>query len=348
MGRLSKAEGEQLAQVSNPDPFAAPVWRSPVYRTPEFVIWIVQLLRLLWHVAWFVIRHPGLDVTAGALLLLWINTGWPGLAVLAGAVLVALVALRLAWPYWFARLVTRPVRDRWRWWCYRRRWQAVLTITRLAPLYQGRVLLPVLGRVNSSRFTDRVAVGLVSGQSPKDFADRAEGLAHGFRVRQCRVRAGRPGTITLELVRRDALAEPIPALPISPDVNLRALPVGRCEDGSPFTLRLHGTHLLIAGATGAGKGLDVLVLPDAHVGGGDAAARLDGGGFHHDERGAADGAAAEVDQMPVVGEAVVGGILAHGRYGNAVAEGHVAQCEGREQVDIIGTHRTQYGSKMAS
>src|ERR1017187_8812828 len=213
MGRLSKAEGEQLAQVSNPDPFAAPVWRSPVYRTPEYVIWIVQLLRLLWRVAWFVIRHPGLDVTAGALLLLWINTGWPGLAVLAGAVLVALVALRLAWPYWFARLVTRPVRDRWRWWCYRRRWQAVLTITRLAPLYQGRVLLPVLGRVNSSRFTDRVAVGLVSGQSPKDFADRAEGLAHGFRVRQCRVRAGRPGTITLELVRRHAPADPLPPQP---------------------------------------------------------------------------------------------------------------------------------------
>src|ERR1039457_3192128 len=254
MGRLSKAEGEQLAQVSNPDPFAAPVWRSPVYRTPEFVIWIVQLLRLLWRVAWFVIRHPGLDVTAGALLLLWINTGWPGLAVLAGAVLVCLVALRLARPDWFTRLISRPVRDRWRWWCYRRRWQAVMTIARLAPLYQGRVLLPVLGRVTSSRFTDRVAVGLVSGQSPKDFADRADGIAHGFRVRQCRVRAGRPGMITLELVRHDALAEPIPALPISPEVDLRALPVGRCEDGSLFTLRLHGTHLLIAGATGAGKG----------------------------------------------------------------------------------------------
>ena len=30
--------------------------------------------------------------------------------------------------------------------------------------------------------------------------------------------------------------------------------MGRCEDGAPFTIRLHGTHLLIAGATGAGKG----------------------------------------------------------------------------------------------
>jgi S-DNA-T family DNA segregation ATPase FtsK/SpoIIIE len=35
--------------------------------------------------------------------------------------------------------------------------------------------------------------------------------------------------------------------------DLRALPVGRREDGLPWLVRLHGTHLLIAGATGAGK-----------------------------------------------------------------------------------------------
>ena len=58
----------------------------------------------------------------------------------------------------------------------------------------------------------------------------------------------------LELVRRDALAEPMPALPIPEVTDLRALPVGRREDGAAFTIRLHGTHLLIAGATGAGKG----------------------------------------------------------------------------------------------
>ena len=246
--------GEQYAQLDNPDPFASPVWRSPVYRTPEFVIWIVQFLRLLWRVAWFAIRHPGLDVAAGTLVLLWIYTGWPGLATVAGVVVTSLAALWLASPRWFARFISGPARDRWRWWCYRRRWQAVMTISRLAPLYQGRVLLPMLGQVSSSRFTDRVSVGMVSGQSPKDFADRAEGLAHGFGVRQCRVRTGRPRTIVLELVRRDALAEAMPALPIPVAVDLRALPVGRREDGAVLAIRLHGTHLLIAGATGAGKG----------------------------------------------------------------------------------------------
>ena len=37
-------------------------------------------------------------------------------------------------------------------------------------------------------------------------------------------------------------------------MNLAALPVGRCEDGTPWLLRLLGSHVLIAGATGSGKG----------------------------------------------------------------------------------------------
>jgi S-DNA-T family DNA segregation ATPase FtsK/SpoIIIE len=36
-------------------------------------------------------------------------------------------------------------------------------------------------------------------------------------------------------------------------VDLRALPVGRREDGQAWLVRVHGTHVLIAGATGAGK-----------------------------------------------------------------------------------------------
>ena len=58
----------------------------------------------------------------------------------------------------------------------------------------------------------------------------------------------------LELVRRDALAEPIPALPVPERVDLAGLAIGRCEDGSPWLLRLLGSHVLVAGATGAGKG----------------------------------------------------------------------------------------------
>jgi len=246
--------GEQFAQVDNPDPFATPVWRSPVYRTPEPVIWLVQLVRLVARVIWFLVRHPLAGAAAALVAFTWLRAGWPGVVVLAAVTLTGLLVLRLAWPGWFARLVSQPARDGWRWWFYRRRWQAVLTVAGLAPRYRGRVVVPVLGSVQATGCTDRVSVRLVSGQSPADFAEAAEGIAHGFGAHLCRVRSARPGRVVLELVRRDALADPMPALPVPDVLDLRALPVGRCEDGSPFTIRLAGTHLLIAGATGAGKG----------------------------------------------------------------------------------------------
>jgi S-DNA-T family DNA segregation ATPase FtsK/SpoIIIE len=219
--------GEHLAQVDNRDPFATPVWRSPVYRTPEAVIWLVQLLRLLWRVLWFTVTHPGLAAVAG---------------------------LRVIQPDWFTRFVTIPVRDWWRWWFYRRRWRETMTLAGLAPAYRGQPMLPVLAGVHRNGSVDLVRVGLVTGQAPADFADRTENLAHAFGARLCRVRDAVPGVLLLELVRADTLADPIPALPVTGEVDLAGLPVGRCEDGSTWRLRLAATHVLIAGATGSGKG----------------------------------------------------------------------------------------------
>jgi S-DNA-T family DNA segregation ATPase FtsK/SpoIIIE len=249
-----KVSGEQIAQIDNPDPFAPAVWRSPVHRTPEPLIWLVQLVRLLARVAWFVIRHPLLDLVAGLFLLVWINLGWPGLVGLAASAVAALAALRMLRPDWFTRFIISPARCRWRWWYYRRHWHAVLTVAGLAPAYRGRTVLPILVGVEAGDCTDRLTVRLVSGQNPTQFADQADNLAHGFRVLLCRVCTTSPGAVILELVRRDALAEPMTALPIPADPDLKGLPVGRCEDGSPFRVRLAGTHLLIAGATGSGKG----------------------------------------------------------------------------------------------
>jgi S-DNA-T family DNA segregation ATPase FtsK/SpoIIIE len=250
----SKVTGEQLAQVDNPDLFAPPVWRSPVHRTPELIIWLVQLVRLIARLAWLIVRHPVWIVAAGALAFVWVRFRWPGLAVAADLVVNALGSLWLFCPDRFARWVTGPVVSSWRWLAYRRRWHPVLTIAGLAPTYRGRVLVPVLARVRVAGCTDRVTVRLVSGQSSADFADRAGALAHGFRVILCRVRTADPGTVVLELVRKDALADPMPALAISGTSDLRALFVGKREDGGAFAIRLQGTHLLIAGATGAGKG----------------------------------------------------------------------------------------------
>jgi DNA segregation ATPase FtsK/SpoIIIE, S-DNA-T family len=246
--------GEQIAQVDNPDPFASPVWRSPVYRTPEGVIWLVQLLRLLWRVIRFAILHPLLDVAAAGVILIWLELGWPGVLGVALAAATMLAALRLLRPEWFIRFVASPARDRWRGWFYRRHWHAAMTLAGLAPTYRRRVMLPVLGKVHATGAVDLVTVGLVTGQAPDHFASRAENLAHAFGAQLCRVRSAAPGLVTLELVRADTLSDPIGALPVPAEVDLSALAVGRQENGSAWLLRLLSTHLLIAGATGSGKG----------------------------------------------------------------------------------------------
>jgi S-DNA-T family DNA segregation ATPase FtsK/SpoIIIE len=69
----------------------------------------------------------------------------------------------------------------------------------------------------------------------------------------CRIREARSGSLVLEFVRKDALAAPVPALPVPARADFSALPVGRCEDGTVWQVRLRGTHVLLAGSTGAGK-----------------------------------------------------------------------------------------------
>ena len=56
---------------------------------------------------------------------------------------------------------------------------------------------------------------------------------------------------------------------------------------------------------------DVRIAPDAEILRTDPAARFDGGRLEHDERGSADGAAAEVYEMPVGRKTVHRAVLAH-------------------------------------
>jgi S-DNA-T family DNA segregation ATPase FtsK/SpoIIIE len=245
--------GDQVAQIYNRDPLAFPVWRAPVYRTPGWIILLAQLCRFLFWLARLAVRHPVISVVLALLGFMWAETGWLGVTLLVTWAGVVLVAWRVMWPVTFARWVAVPALSVWRAWQYRRRWAAVMTISGLAPWYQGRIIVPVLGKVSSTRYTDRVQVRLVSGQSAAEIADRAENLAHGFGVMLCRVRTSRSGAVLLEFVRRDALAVIVGPAPMLASPDLRALEVGRREDGLPWTVRLHGTHVLVAGATGAGK-----------------------------------------------------------------------------------------------
>ena len=257
--------GEELAQLTNPDPFAMPRWRAPVYRTPVGIILAVKLARLTGWTTRLIARHPLAASMLALAAVTWVRLGWVTLLALVLAAVVMTAAWRWFWPGSFSRWVGRPARSKWRGWCYRRRWAGVMTIAGVAPLYQGRVLLPVLGKVAATKYTDRVQVRLVSGQSAADFATHTENLAHGFGALLCRVRTARSGAVLLEFVRRDALALIVPALPVPAHPDLKALPVGRREDGLPWLVRLHGTHVLIAGATGAGEGIAAVGAGPGHV-----------------------------------------------------------------------------------
>jgi S-DNA-T family DNA segregation ATPase FtsK/SpoIIIE len=245
--------GDQVAQIYNWDPLAFPVWRAPIYRTPGWIILLAQLCRLAAWLVRLAARHPVVSLVLAVLGFTWAETGWVGAVLLAVWAVVVLAGWRVLWPGTFALWVAAPARNAWRARRYRRRWASVMTISGLAPWYQGRIILPVLGKVSSTGYVDRVQVRLVSGQSPAKVADCAENLAHGFGALLCRVRTARSGAVVLEFVRRDALAQVVLAVPVPVHPDLRALPVGRREDGLPWLVRLHGTHVLVAGATGAGK-----------------------------------------------------------------------------------------------
>ena len=178
-------------------------------------------------------------------------------AVAAVTVTIALVVWQATGPrsFW---VLTMPWRHEWRrWWRYERHWETAMVLCDLGDRLGAASVLPRLRRFKVGRHRDRLNVGMLKGQTPDDYDRAAEALAHSFGAPACKVRADRPGRVWLEFAHTDALARPIPALPMPEsvgDVDLAAVPVGRTDAGEPWRLRLLGSHLLVAGATGAGKG----------------------------------------------------------------------------------------------
>ena len=97
-------------------------------------------------------------------------------------------------------------------------------------------------------------VALVAGQLVEDLGEVAERIGEATGAHRCRITRAGPSTAELALLFTDPLRQVIPPLPIPTPVDLTALPIGLREDASPWLLRLIGTHLLVVGVTGAGKG----------------------------------------------------------------------------------------------
>ncbi len=247
---------------------------------------VVVVVRVLWLtgrlVTGLVTQAPVTLAVAAAAAGLWWATDWQRLAMAVAVVLVALLVWRLAWPGSFRRLIAASWAGYWRRWAwYQWRWGflaarhglaartawsqgwATGTVTVSTSNTPGRVRTrPVrLLRVVITPGVHRLLLYLPAGLDDTTVSAARPALAHALHTTGVRVRTARPGRIWLDIRRRDTLAAPIRPLPIphatTPETVtelLGGVPLGRCEDGTTWRLRLSGTHVLLAGATGAGKG----------------------------------------------------------------------------------------------
>ncbi len=226
----------------------------------EAVVYLViGLTRAVWWILVQVVRLPSVALTAAGLTGAGVQFGWSGVLVACVIMLVGLLAWRFGAPASFRKwvqphlfTVARTVEHRLRWPRVARR--AGLVVHDWS---NGRIRKPEavrLARVKvSPSGVERLHLRLPVGLSPSDVVDKVEAIAHALKCRDAKVVPNRPGQVILELRRRDTLATVVAPVPLPETLDLTAVPVGRSEDGDSWCLRLAGTHLLLAGATGSGK-----------------------------------------------------------------------------------------------
>ncbi len=252
---FKKLPGDEARTLVTTTPDTAVVFRPAVVRTPAIVTITIFLWRLLAGMIRLLWRHPIAMAVLAVPAVLGVLYGWR-LALVVVAVPLSLLA---PWPFFdrasFNRWMGWRLLAWWRLvWVYRRHWQPVMIVSGLGRNLRGRDYLPRIVRVTCTSWADLVTVKMISGQAVKDWTDRIDHLAHGFGATSCRVTVARSGRLLLAFPRRDPLATPLPALPIPDVASVGPVEIGRCEDGTLWRLKVHGTHVLVAGATGAGKG----------------------------------------------------------------------------------------------
>ncbi|MFF0309380.1 FtsK/SpoIIIE domain-containing protein [Streptosporangium sp. NPDC004379] len=252
---FKKLPGHEAQNLVSTTPDTAVVFRPAVVRTPAIITIVVFVWRLLAGLVRLVWRHPIASAVVAVPCALSVRYGWPyGLGLVAGT-LAGLTCWALLGRASFLSLVGWRLLAFWRLvWVYRRHWQPVMMISGLGRHLRGRDFVPHLVKVTCTSWADLVTVRMLTGQSVKDWSDRIDHLAHGFGAASCRVTVVRSGRLLLAFPRRDPLAVPFPALPIPDAVSVGPVEIGKREDGTPWRLKVHGTHVLVAGATGAGKG----------------------------------------------------------------------------------------------
>jgi S-DNA-T family DNA segregation ATPase FtsK/SpoIIIE len=247
--------GDQARDLVTTTPDTAVVFRPAVVTTPAILTLIILAGRLLIGFVRMLWRHPIAMLAALTPAVLTLLYGWRVALLLSAPTPAGLLAWALTDRDSFVRLIGRRLLAWWRLiWVYRRHWQPVMIVSGLGRHIRGRDYVPRLGKVTCTPWADLVTVRMLKGQAVKDWSDRIDHLAQGFGAPSCRVALTQAGRITLTFPRSDPLAVPIQARPLPNEPVVDAVEVGKQEDGRPWLLKVHGTHILIAGATGAGKG----------------------------------------------------------------------------------------------
>lgn len=220
----------------------------------EMAIAAAKALGLL---VWWSVLFPLVSGPIIAALIVAVTLGWPlgvAVAVFCGIAYGLWACLD---PASFDTAVLAPVRARWqRWWRYTRAWDAVCTLHHLSATLGERTLIPQLRSVIIGPTTDVLAVRIVTGQCVADWQKHSDALAEAWRARRVTIRSVTPGEVQITVHHSDALARPLrlPRPAAGATVDLGAAVVGATDAGRWWRLPLVGHHILIAGATGAGKG----------------------------------------------------------------------------------------------
>lgn len=228
--------------------------------TAEIVI--VAVCRLAWFLvrcililAWWAILFPMVSLPILATVYVLILHGWMPAMVVAVVSIVCLVLWRFVWPGSFRRLVSfRLWARRRRHRVYRQPWAVLCALHGLTTPLDGQPVVPRLRKTRIGHAADELLVQLIPGQTVADWATQSDAFAHSFSANTVNVTAAGPGWVRITVHHTDSLTAPIRVPTPSKPVNLEAIPVGVAESGTPWLVRVLGRHLLIAGATGSGKG----------------------------------------------------------------------------------------------
>ncbi|CAN3129520.1 MAG: FtsK/SpoIIIE domain-containing protein [Actinomycetota bacterium] len=185
---------------------------------------------------------------------------WQGLNI-AMFTLAGFIAANMVWAVLdettFEQYVINPPYHYFqRWSRYERSWSRVCAMHGLTAKHGDREHVPALRTIGIGHDVDVLDVTIVTGQSITHWHKQTEALAAAWRAQRVTITATTPGQIRVTVMRADVLAEPI-ALPLptpTTPVELAAIGAGATESGDLWQVPVLGHHVLIAGASGAGKG----------------------------------------------------------------------------------------------